>query len=42
MAIGTDTPLVAPGIALQTNLRAAGMATSNHQALQNVTSTPRG
>jgi Tol biopolymer transport system component len=37
MAIGTDTPLVAPGIALQTNLRAAGMATSNHQALQNVT-----
>jgi Tol biopolymer transport system component len=37
MAIGTDTPLVAPGIALQTNLRAAGMATSNHQALQDVT-----
>jgi Tol biopolymer transport system component len=37
LAIGTDTPLVAPGIALQTNLRAAGMVTSNHQALQNVT-----
>ncbi|MFH0129848.1 amidohydrolase family protein [Variovorax sp. VaC1] len=37
MAIGTDTPLVAPGIALQTNLRAAGMAASNFQALQDVT-----
>ncbi len=37
LAIGTDTPLVAPGIALQTNLRAAGMVASNYQALQDVT-----
>ena len=37
LAIGTDTPLVAPGIALHTNLRAAGMVASNHQALQDVT-----
>ncbi|GAB2479202.1 amidohydrolase family protein [Comamonas humi] len=37
LAIGTDTPLVAPGIALHTNLRAAALASSNVQALQNVT-----
>ena len=37
LALGTDSPLVAPGIALHTNLRAGGMAYSNHQALQNVT-----
>lgn len=34
---GTDTPLVAPGISLHLNLRAAGMVMSNHQALQTVT-----
>ena len=33
----TDSPLVAPGISLHTNLRAAGMAYSNVQALRNVT-----
>lgn len=37
LAIGTDSPLVAPGIALHTNLRGSGMVASNHQALQNVT-----
>jgi len=37
VALGTDSPLVAPGIALHTGLRAGGMAYSNHQALQNVT-----
>ena len=37
LAIGTDTPLVAPGIALQTNLRGSALVVSNHQALQNVT-----
>jgi Tol biopolymer transport system component len=37
VALGTDSPLVTPGIALHTNLRAGGMAYSNHQALQNVT-----
>lgn len=37
VALGTDSPLVAPGIALHTNLRAGAMAYSNHQALQNVT-----
>ncbi|MEO6745716.1 MAG: amidohydrolase family protein, partial [Caldimonas sp.] len=37
VALGTDSPLVAPGIALHTNLRAGGLAYSNHQALQNVT-----
>ncbi len=37
LAIGTDSPLVAPGIALHTNLRAAATAYSNFQALQNVT-----
>ena len=37
LAIGTDAPLVAPGIALHTGLRGSGMATSNLQALQNVT-----
>jgi len=37
LALGTDSPLVAPGIALHTGLRAGGMAYSNHQALQNVT-----
>ena len=37
LAIGTDTPLVAPGIALHTNLRGSGMATSNVGALKNVT-----
>lgn len=34
---GTDSPLVTPGIALHTNLRAAGMVMSAHQALQTVT-----
>ena len=34
---GTDSPLVAPGISLHLNLRAAGMVMSNHQALQTVT-----
>ena len=37
VALGTDSPLVAPGIALHTGLRAGGLAYSNHQALQNVT-----
>ena len=37
VALGTDSPLVAPGIALHTNLRAGAMAYSNFQALQNVT-----
>ena len=37
LALGTDSPLVAPGIALHTNIRAGAMAYSNHQALQNVT-----
>jgi Tol biopolymer transport system component len=37
LAIGTDAPLVAPGIALHTGLRASAMASSNLQALQNVT-----
>ena len=37
VALGTDSPLVTPGIALHTGLRAGGMAYSNHQALQNVT-----
>lgn len=37
VALGTDSPLVAPGIALHTNLRAGGLAYSNLQALQNVT-----
>lgn len=37
LAIGTDSPLVAPGIALHTNLRGSGLVTSNWQALQNVT-----
>lgn len=37
LAIGTDSPLVAPGIALHTNLRGSGLATTNLQALQNVT-----
>ena len=34
---GTDSPLVTPGIALHTNLRAAGLVMSPHQALQTVT-----
>jgi imidazolonepropionase-like amidohydrolase len=34
---GTDSPLVTPGIALHTNLRAAGLVMSAHQALQTVT-----
>ncbi|HEV2610823.1 MAG TPA: amidohydrolase family protein [Noviherbaspirillum sp.] len=37
LAYGTDSPLVAPGIALHTNLRAAGMVMNNHEALQTVT-----
>lgn len=37
MALGTDSPLVAPGIATHTNLRAGALAYSNHQALQNIT-----
>jgi imidazolonepropionase-like amidohydrolase len=37
LALGTDTPLVAPGIALHTNLRAGALVYSNVQALQNVT-----
>ena len=37
VALGTDSPLVTPGIALHTNIRAGAMAYSNHQALQNVT-----
>jgi Tol biopolymer transport system component len=37
LAMGTDSPLVAPGIALHTNLRAAALVSSNVQALQNVT-----
>ena len=37
LALGTDSPLVATGIALHTNIRAGAMAYSNHQALQNVT-----
>ncbi|MEF7612923.1 amidohydrolase family protein [Aquincola sp. MAHUQ-54] len=37
LAIGTDSPLVAPGIGLHMNLRGSGMATTNHRALQNVT-----
>ena len=37
LAIGTDAPLVAPGISLHTGLRSNGIASSNFQALQNVT-----
>ena len=37
LAIGTDSPLVAPGIALHMNLRGSGLATTPHHALQNVT-----
>lgn len=37
LALGTDSPLVAPGISLHMNLRASGLVTNNHQALQNVT-----
>jgi Tol biopolymer transport system component len=37
VALGTDSPLVTPGIALHTGMRAGGLAYSNHQALQNVT-----
>ena len=37
LAIGTNTPLVAPGISLHTGLRASGMVTSNAEALRNVT-----
>ncbi len=37
LAIGTDSPLVVPGIALHTNLRGSGLAVSNVEALQNVT-----
>lgn len=37
LAIGTDSPLFAPGVLLHTGLRASGLAVSNHQALQNVT-----
>lgn len=37
VAVGTDSPLVAPGIALHTGLRAYGRVDNNHRALQNVT-----
>ena len=37
LAIGTDTPLVTPGIALHTNLRGSALAVSNVEALKNVT-----
>lgn len=37
LALGTDSPLVTPGISLHTGLRAGGTAYSNVQALQNVT-----
>ncbi len=37
MALGTDTPLVTPGISLHTGLRAGALVYSNFQALQNVT-----
>ncbi|MEC4720023.1 amidohydrolase family protein [Noviherbaspirillum sp. CPCC 100848] len=37
LAYGTDSPLVAPGIALHMNLRGAGLVLNNHQALQTVT-----
>lgn len=37
LALGTDSPLVAPGIALHTNLRAGALAYDNLRALQNVT-----
>ena len=37
LALGTDTPLVTPGISLHTGLRAGALAYSNVQALQNVT-----
>nr|MBA3776692.1 amidohydrolase [Betaproteobacteria bacterium] len=37
VALGTDSPLVVPGIALHTNLRAGGLSYSNLEALQNVT-----
>jgi Tol biopolymer transport system component/imidazolonepropionase-like amidohydrolase len=37
LALGTDSPLVTPGIALHTGIRAGAMVYSNMQALQNVT-----
>lgn len=37
LALGTDSPLVAPGIALHTNLRGGALAYDNVRALQNVT-----
>lgn len=37
LALGTDAPLVAPGISLHTGMRAGATAYSNVQALQNVT-----
>ncbi|MEO7336746.1 MAG: amidohydrolase family protein, partial [Caldimonas sp.] len=37
LAIGTDSPLVVPGIDLHLDLRGSGLATSNLKALQNVT-----
>jgi len=37
VANGTDSPLVAPGIQLHLNLRAAGMVLGNYTALQTVT-----
>lgn len=37
MALGTDSPLVAPGIALHTNLRAGARVYGNVRALRNVT-----
>ncbi|MCT8174015.1 amidohydrolase family protein [Variovorax sp. CY25R-8] len=37
IAIGTDSPLVPPGIALHNNMRAAALTNSNLQVLQDVT-----
>jgi hypothetical protein len=37
VALGTDSPLVAPGISLHTNMRAYARVDSNFRALQNVT-----
>ncbi|MDB5999040.1 MAG: hypothetical protein JWP52_739, partial [Rhizobacter sp.] len=37
LAIGTDSPLVTPGIAVHSGLRGSALAVSNFKALQNVT-----
>ncbi|MEO8923869.1 MAG: LpqB family beta-propeller domain-containing protein [Caldimonas sp.] len=37
LALGTDSPLVVPGIDLHLDLRGGGLAVSNFEALQNVT-----